>query len=483
MNRNRFRVAILLCLAVLVLSFTGCSESSKNKDILELTQTVTAEDIDQLENYPNLQKANLRGSECYTEILAYASTHPEVQVEYDVVIGSQRFDWDTTHLEFTGDQVSFSELSEKIAFLPNVTDLFLPETAFSVSELEALRTGYPNISVDYTIEIAGTVYSPDSVTADFSQISSENLDSCVERLSYLPLVEEVLLSESLTPADVKLLQSQYPGVFFDYQFDLFGKIVSTRDERIEYDEILIGNEGETMIREALDILTQCSYIKFDDCGIDSTVMERIRDDYPDVKVVWRIHIGKYSLLTDETMMRLTFVLKDDNVSELKYCTDIVYLDVGHNDYLSDLSFISYMPNLECAIVSGSSIKDLSVFSNCSKLVWLEMCYCGFINDLSPIQNLKELKYLNISFTSVPDYTPLDETNLERFVCMGTKATKAEKERFAEIHPDCMSTLYGAQPFGYGWRYNDYGYNFFEYYVHMREVFRYDDKDFQGNMKE
>lgn len=482
-------VVMILLLAAL---FSGCSNTvpilNPNNDITDLTLVVTAEDITQLEDYPNLAQVDLRGSDCYEEITSYIASHPEVQVLYDICIGAQRYTPETTRLELASEGLSLEALLENLRYLPAVTEISLPETQFTPDELNELQEAFPNVSVDYSLRMAETVFESNATQIDLSALTESPVDAALEIIPYFPDLDQVILSAedgsgSFTVAEVKILQETYPDIFFDYSFDLFGKTLSTRDEVIEYDEVEIGNEGEQAIREALDILTNCTYIKFDDCGIDSEVMASIRDDYPHVKVVWRIHVGKYSLLTDETMMRLTFVLKDSNVSELKYCTDIVYMDVGHNDVLTDLSFIAYMPKLECVIVSGCCISDMSLFANCSNLTWLEMCYCGFVKDLSPLKDLKNLKYLNISYTSVPDYSPLDEIDLERFVCLGTKASKAEKNRFKEVHPECLTVIEGKQPFGYGWRYNDYGYTLFDYYVQMREIFRYDDPDFTGNTKE
>lgn len=489
-SRNKTFIAVLL-LSLLTALLFGCTEApiiDPNADILEITQVVTADDIAQLDQYKNLETADLRGSSCYEQILDYIEAHPDVDVRYDVEICSSRCENTAVSLEILPCETDAEDLMEKLVYLPSVKEVSLPDTVLSLQQIDALKEAYPHVLFSYTVVIADCKFSPEDTSLDLSGLTAEQVDEAIGKLDLLPGAAEANLMKadgtcSLSIQDVKKLQDAAPRIFFHYSFDLFGKTVSTADEVIEYDEVNIGNEGETAIRDALDILKNCRYIKFDDCGIDSTVMAGIRDDYPDVKVVWRIHVGKYSLLTDETMMRLTFVLENDNVSELKYCTDIVYMDVGHNDWLSDFSFISYMPNLECAIVSGSCINDLSVFENCRNLVWLEMCYCGHTKDLSPLKGLKNLKYLNISYTSISDVTPLDEAPLERFVCLGIGLSGEERNAFTEKHPECLFVYKGRQPFGYGWRYNDQGSTYFEYYANMREIFRYADKDFTGNTKE
>lgn len=314
------------------------------------------------------------------------------------------------------------------------------------------------------------------------------MDAVLGMLRMFPNLTEAELmkadgTSAFTMADVKALQDAFPEVSFRYSFELFGKTVSTTDERIEYEDIPIGNEGEAEIRAALDILSGCTYFKLDDCGIDSEVMASIRDDYPDTKVVWRVHVDYFNMLTDEEMLRVTHRLTDDLVGELKYCTDAKYVDFGHNSKLTDFSFVAYMPKLEIVIASGSPVEDISAFANCPNLEWLELAFCGNVKDLSSLSELKNLKYLNVSSTQVKDLSPLDNVKLERFSCMLNKISKAEQDNFIEKHPDCLYRFKGKQPYGYPWRYDDYGYTYFEYYARMREIFRYDDEDFFGSHKE
>ena len=492
MKKMRFRLAWLVVAVLLASLITGCAEPEPEPDpnlaVLNIAAIVTAEDISQLDQYPNLTEADLRGSDCYDAILTYTKDHPAVSVTYDVAIGAERYTTDTKELVLAADTLDYDSLLNNLKYLPEVKDVSFPNIALTLEQLAEIREAYPNVTFSYTVEILGNAHSPDVTELDLSDLQNDDIENMARKLAYLPAVEKITLtkedgSNTLYPVEVKQLQDLTDGIFFEYRFDLFGKTVSTSDEVIEFDEVAIGYDGEQQIREALEILTSCTYIKFDDCGIDSTVMAGIRDDYPDVKVVWRIHIEQYNMLTDETMLRLTFVLEDYNIDELKYCTDVVYMDIGHNSTLHDISFTAYMPKLECLILSGSSVSDLTPLANCKNLIWLELCFCGHVQDLTPLKEIEGLKYLNVGYTIAKDFTPLDNLkNLERFVCMGTPAATQEKNRFVELHPDCLSVLKGKQPYGYGWRYDDHGYTFFEYYRNMREIFRYAEKDYRGNMK-
>lgn len=481
------RIYFILSLIFFSMSFLQACHDP-NEDILEQVMVVTQENISQLDQYPNLEKADLRGSDCYDVILSYIDTHPGISVEYDVSIGGQRHDSKINTLTISPENLSMDELLTNLKYLPNVTSIELPETTCSANDIDSIQSAHPRISLTYTVNVNGSIYNPEDTSIDLSVFENTDLALLESKLALLPCLTEAELmrddgTSGFSPADVKQLQDSFPNIFFRYTFDLFGKPVSTSDEQIEYDEVSIGNEGEAAIREALDILSNCTYIKFDDCGIDSSVMAGIRDDYPSVKVVWRIHVDKFSMLTDETMIRMTHRLVDTNINELQYATEVTYMDIGHNPKLTDISFVAHMPKLECVIISGSSVTDISYFANCPNLTWLECCFCGPLEDISPVASLKNLKYLNISFTKVKDISALKGIPLERLNSMHTKVPNNQKNEFIEDHPECISVFKGRQPYGYGWRYNDHGYTFFDYYLNMREVFRYDDKEYNGNRKE
>ena len=189
------------------------------------------------------------------------------------------------------------------------------------------------------------------------------------------------------------------------------------------------------------------------------------------------------MCTDETMVRMTHGLDDTNCHELRYCTDVTYMDIGHNETLTDVSFVEYMTKLECVIVSGAPVKDISAFADHDSLEFLELCFCGHLKDISMLDTCDNLKYLNISYTKVSDISSLENLPLERFNSMQNNVSAASQAKFLEWHPDCLTRFTGKQPYGYGWRYIDNGITYNDYYANMRVVFRYDDEDYHGNRKE
>ena len=504
-----WKMNILLAALVLVLCFAGCgsqtapapetqaptaettlppaeeTEPPTTVNPLDLVEdleiVVTLDDIQQLDDYPNLKTLNLSGSTCYDAISAYMTTHPEVEVTYTVSLGDTTLTNHDTDVTLEPGTFDYTLLLENLQHLPGLTRLYFPHISFSAQELAVLQETYPDLVIDYTVDMLGDEYTTDVTELDLSFLTPEEAIEVAPALSLMPNLEYVELVPEWTKSklgmeDVKVLVDAAPNTNFHYTFTLFGKQIATTDESVEYKNQNIGNDGEDEIRAALDIMTGCTYFKLENCKIDNEILASIRDDYRDkgIKVVWRIWFGKYTAMTDAEKIRAVYNVFDDTCHDLRYCEDVKYIDMGHNDTLTDLSFIGHMPNLEILIASGCAVKDLSGFENCKKLEFLELANCSYLSDLTPLEGCESLKYLNVSYTKVSNLMPLDGLPLERFVAVRSQVPPAEQETFMSIHPDCWTRFLGTQPYGIGWRYDDNGMTYSEIYLKIREIFGYDD---------
>ena len=433
MTEKRSFFPLVLIITALLLCLTGCMpkfvdindyliyEADPDRPVTRLTMVATAEDMAQMDtNYPDLERLDLTGSTCYAEILEYVQAHPDVNVTYTVNVLGKEYGLETISINLSEMQTS------------------------QVSEVVPLLKHFPD-------------------------------------LAYVELMKEDGTC-SLTLDDVKTMQDTLDGVPCHYTFDLFGTTVSTSDTVIEFTDTYIGDEGLSEIKEAMTLMPALQKVRLDNCGTTSDAMAKMRTEYPDLQIHWRIWFGKYTCMTDEEMLRLTNGLMNEHVGELKYCTEAKYIDLGHNEYLSDISFFEYMPKAKIVILSGTAVSDVSAMKNCKELEWLELVFCSYLKDVSPLAGCTGLKYLNISITSVSELSDLDNVPLERFVALSMKnLTQSEREAFAAAHDDCLRVWYGTQPYGYGWRYSDQGYTFYKYYADMREIFDYDDKYFYNGI--
>ncbi len=489
MKRKKICLAIA---ALLVACLAGCrQEAPKPTDTQPSTQptqeappveslamVVTQENIGQLEQYPDLKTLDLTGSTCYEEIADYMAKHPQVAVTYTVSLGSTEVKNDTTQLVLKSSDYVWETLLENLAYLPQLTELKFPTTQLTMEQITALRESYPGVTVDYTVSLLGMEMSASTTELDLTGLQPSQVEQTALACSLLPGLTNVELMDAsgksaLSIEDVGKLCTAAPQAVFHYVFELFGKTVSTTDERIEFVDQKIGDSGEQELRNALTILGGCSYLLLEDCGFSSEVLAKAREDFPNTKVVWRIYAGTRSYMTDTEVLRAVYHVDDTNSYEMRYCNEVKYMDLGHNTEMTDLSFLAYMPNLEIAILSGSPIKDLSPLAGNESIEFLELAYCGRLEDVSPLKDCPNLKYLNISYSKVKDLSALKELHMDRICYLGAGFSKAEQEKLTGMFPECWITLYGKTPYGKGWRYDDEGYTFSEIYKKVREVFDYD----------
>lgn len=485
----RLKKNLLLWALAILLLLAGCQTDSPAETTLppeteppveQLTLIVDENTIAQLEDYPALKRVDLTGSTCYEAIAAYMQKHPKVDVTYTVELGTVKADNRSTALVLDPGACDYDTLVENLQYLPKVESVSMPRTTYTPEEITALQGLFPQISWDYTLILLGQELTSETTEVNLSVLEPERVEEAAQKLSLFPNIANVELMDAygqspLTQEQVKVLQDGAPNALFHYTFTLFGKTVSTTDERIEFVKEDIGNEGEAELRAALDILQGCDYLLLDDCGFDNEVLGKVREDYPRTEVVWRIHVWQRSWLTDTDTIRAVYHVDDYNCEPFKYCTKTKYIDMGHNEELTDISFIAHMPDLEIVILSGSPISDLSPFADHTKLIFLELAYCGNIKDVSALKGCTSLAHINLSYTKVVDISPLYELPLEQLCAVKSKIKWASWEDIMELHPKCTVRYDGSQPYGTGWRYKENG-AYTDIYARVREVFNLDEVD-------
>ena len=281
----------------------------------------------------------------------------------------------------------------------------------------------------------GSVHKIDEKTLDLRTLSHRDVAETVELLKKMPDLETVELgtdgawtgvqpeltyestlverpeaaSRDLSWEDLRMLQEAAPDAEFLYKFCFYGREFTTRDTKMDLNHSEMADGGEA-VRNILPLMKHCRYLDMDSCGVPSEEMAKIRDAYPDMDVVWRIWFGyNFSCRTDIELMVNSYCaegMTDELTQDLKYCTKVKRLDMGHNPDLHDWSFLSYMPDLEICIITVSGWTDIEMLRNLTNLEYLEICpisheYCGVL-DLSPLENLTNLEHLNIcgiSYTS------------------------------------------------------------------------------------
>ena len=212
-----------------------------------------------------------------------------------------------------------------------------------------------------------------------------------------------------------------------------------------------------------------------DCGLDNDGYAALQDAHPDVRLIWDIKLYTYVIPTDAVAFSTLLAngsqprLYDKDTVYLKYCTDMVALDLGHN-FIKDLTFLEYMPNLRILILVENYVApgtrprlvDISELKYTPHLRYLEL-FANDIKDMSVIADLKELEDLNICYNPTETIDPFrDLPNLQKFWVYGTHIPADQLQELREIYPNTRIVTSGAGSVDQGWRSG-------EHYLAMRNM--------------
>ena len=289
-------------------------------------------------------------------------------------------------------------------------------------------------------------------------------------------------TRDLTWQDLLMLQEAAPRADLDYRFVFYGRYLSTLSEEMDLNHSVMSDEG-VAVREILPLMKYCKRLDMDSCGVSSEAMAKIRDDYPEMEVIWRIWFAynQFTMRTDsERLWCANFYpyMWDEYTQELKYLTHLKYLDLGHNLQLHDWSFLRYMPDLEVLILTSSSWESLDMLENCTKLEFLEIIpYAHLDLDLQPLEKMTNLEHLNITAMGKTENWEvlLNMKKLKRLWIgeeTGYYLPEGAEEQIREALPDTEIMFRGGGAATGSWRINPDG-TVPERYALLREQFDYD----------
>ena len=349
--------------------------------------------------------------------------------------------WDTEKLEMVLQ-------SGECALLDTLSSLRTLDARGSecYEELCSWSREHPDVDVLFTVPVPGLgELSSDTETLDLTEKSSKEIMKAAEMLPYLPKLRELSLpagEEGLELDQALAIAGALPETVIAYPFTIYGKEADLSDTELILFHVRVKDQGEE-VRRVLPCMHACTWLDMDSCGVDNEHMARIRDENPDVEVIWRVWFGtNYSVRTNVTKILASMpsqggMVENNNVDGLYYCTNVRYLDLGHNETLSDFGFVRNMPDLELAVISMAPTTDLSPFASCPHLRYLEMGLTE-VSDLSPLAACTELRHLNIGTNAnIYDISPLYDLPLKRlWIGNYTPVPEEQVEKMKALHPDC-----------------------------------------------
>ncbi len=232
-----------------------------------------------------------------------------------------------------------------------------------------------------------------------------------------------------------------------------GMDVDTLAAEIDFGDIAVDDvEGLIALIEQMPNLTQVDMYA---SRLDKTDMDRLFDGYPHVRFGWTLYLGPHVVRTDATSFSTLHGKCTAHNSAffepLRYCRDLIALDLGHN-CIRDISFLRSFPHMKVLILACNMIEDISVLAELKELEYLEL-FSNRFQDTAPLAQLTQLRDLNISNNFVNDIAPLHQmVQLERFWCTMSDGfiTKQERRDMEQALLECKF-YWDGQPTRGGWR--------------------------------
>ena len=224
------------------------------------------------------------------------------------------------------------------------------------------------------------------------RVAGKAVAALVEELSALPPGTDVdLTGVSIKLDDQLTLLSALPTLHFIWRVAFADVKVDGDTETLDLDALTKKRLGVVTLRKALLALPKVKRVVMFKQALKVAEMEALMAEHPDVVFDWSVRIDPYLIRIDTTAFstlkgRQKPRYTADALAALRYCTQLLALDFGHND-VSDLRFLTNWPHLKALIIvdSKTPIRDLSPLSELSELEYVEL-FMQDITDISALAN-------------------------------------------------------------------------------------------------
>lgn len=418
------------------------------QDTKELhVEQLTDEDINALQYLPKLQLVDVGDWDDYPRIQALRSRYPNCTVRYRVNIAGEWWDSDVVSLALR--DADPQELMEKLVWFDRLESVLLTGAIPEQAALRQLQEQYPDLFFLWKMEAMGMSMETDMESLDLSGVKLDGVEELEKLLPYFPRLKRISLDSSgLEQEKLVSLAKQYPQIQF--VFDLtFGESVLRTDAQ----EIDISNtplEDTAPVEEILPCFHNLKKVVMCQCGISSEAMDALNQKYEHIRFVWSVELAGMLFRTDAvhfTPNRWGLSCDDDNIYDLRYCTDMVCVDIGHAVKVTNCEWVKFMPELKYLIIAETGISDLSPLENHEKLIYLEL-FLSKVKDYSVLTTCRALEDLNLCYTQ-GDPTPIGEmTWLKRLWWSGCWLAR---KQLADKLPDTYAEYLSLSSTGRGWR--------------------------------
>ena len=367
----------------------------------------------------NVTEINLAGSGMDAgEIQAVMDAHPDVAVTYDVALMGRSIAPDAQALDLRGEAIDIDAINDALTLLPAVQTIDLRGEPATAETIAALTAAHPNIRFMFTCDVPGGAMTTEDEEVTVPGGGLAELSSYMAFIDYMPNLRTMdARAVQLSESDIAQLQADPRSHKLIYGFTAFGRTLSTLDTEVNLDGVAMTDVAE--VERMVNAMPNLQRVSMVNCGLSDEQMSGLCDRHPDVRFIWIIHFGKYTLRTDATAFTTNlyavnpYHYTSGTFAMLRYCKDLMYLDIGHCE-LTSIEGLAGLTKLRVLILADNNITDISPLAGLQDLEYVEI-FLNKVSDLTPLANKTKLKDLNIYYNpAITDLTPLEScTALER----------------------------------------------------------------------
>ncbi len=432
---------------------------------------------------PGLQTVTLRETALSNaDVAALIKAFPDITFSYAVRVGGVELPPDTTALTLgeSSGITDIAALAEALPYLPKLVSVDLEPLGLTNGALKEALPQLDGPTLQYTVELYGARVEPTITAVDLSGVENPTADALTDALPLLPSLQRVILGKwQGDGASLSAFMAANPGLTYEYSFTVtyLNREIDSETEALDLSETTIPDLSE--LRTVLAQLPKLKNVNMLNCGVDDPSMCALADDFPGIKFLWELNLGiwgklrtdatAYTARSTKTEKQIRNRFNDETVRVFRYCTDLVALDLGHQN-ISDISFLLPLKKLKIIILADNRVKDISVLGELPELEYVEL-FMNRIEDVSPLTKLTKLRDLNLCSNKVKDFTPLTKIQtLQRVWYARNNYTKADHSMLKEALPNTLLNYTVRDGTGDGWRTHD---NYFWMRAFFKDAPRYE----------
>jgi len=377
------------------------SSGSVPSDARQITVTsLSREDLERMDLLTDLERVD--APDCREEalLLELRGRREDLTVSYRAAVGNRLIDSTAEALTVSGGELPL--LGEKLAHFPKLAAVTVTQPLPPGRELASFQAEHPSIRLSWSVELDGRSIPGNTVELDLSGVPLSSREALENALSYLPELKQLDLHGcGLSQEDLRGVALSHPDM--DVLFDITVSSVTVSTDARELDLSGIPMEDTREIEEALLCFTGLERVIMCDTGISNEEMDALGKRHPETRFVWTVSVMYRSIRTDAEYFSLYITTQRASpiavggFDNLKYCVDMVAIDLGHSQRLDSCQWAENMPKLKYLILADTSVTDLTPLSGLKELAYLEI-FNSPVEDYSPLVGCTGLEDLNLGGT-------------------------------------------------------------------------------------